>query len=119
MPSRAVTLHEYKKTKDTSVKTSGGLTGKKLMVSPASGEVVDRKKRLQGLKSTWARDTEFVRHKFFSAVTGIILFNVGLNGKKMYKLVSKAKECRVKLAIKDSVTIEQGPDGKKLFMCLQ
>lgn len=113
MPSRAVTLHA----KDPKVKTSGGLTAKKLMVSPASGEVVDKSKRRQGLKSTWARDTEYVRDKILKA-TGMILFNVGPDGKKLYKLVTKAKECRVKLGTKDSVTIGNGPEGEKLFMCL-
>jgi len=113
MPSRAVTLHA----KNPTVKTSGGLTGKKLMVSPASGEVVDRSKRRQGLRSTWARDTEYVRDKILK-LTGMVLFNVGVNGKKLYKLVTKAKECRAALGTKDSVTINEGPDGKKLFMCV-
>lgn len=113
MPSRAVTLHA----KDPSVKTSGGLTAKKLMVSPASGEVVDKAKRRQGLKSTWARDTEFVRNEIVK-VPGMILFNVGDAGKKLYKYVTKAKECRAKLGTKDSVTIKEGPEGMKLFMCL-
>jgi hypothetical protein len=114
MPSRAVTLHA----KDPAVKTSGGLTAKKLMVSPASGEVVDRSKRRQGLKSTWARDTEYVRKEIIKAV-GMVLFNVGPDGKKMYKYVSRAKECRAKLGAKDSVTIDEGPEGKKLLMCIK
>jgi hypothetical protein len=113
MPSRAVTLHA----KDPAVKTSGGLTAKKLMVSPASGEVVDKAKRRQGLKSTWARDTEFVRKEIIKA-TGMVLFNVGPDGKKMYKYVTKAKECRASLGTKDSVTIKDGPEGIKLFMCI-
>jgi len=111
MSSRAVTLHD----KSGKTKTTGGLTGKKLMVSPSSREVVDRTKRRQGLKSTWARDTEFWRAHL--KLVGMVLFNVGVDGKKLYKSVTKSKECRAKLGIKDSVTINEGPDGKKLFMC--
>lgn len=87
------------------------------MVSPSSREVVDRTKRRQGLRSTWARDTECVRDKILK-LTGMVLFNVGADGKKLYKYVTKAKECRAKLGIKDSVTMNEGPDGKKLFMCV-
>lgn len=117
MSSRAVTLHEYKKDKTTTTKTTGGVAGKKLMVSPSSREVVDRSKRRQGLRSTWARDTEVVRKEILK-LTGMVLFNVGVEGKKLYKLVTKAKECRATLGIKDSVTMKEGPDGKKLFMCV-
>ena len=44
MPSRAVTLHEYKKTKDTGVKTSGGLTGKKLYMCVKDKQAAREKK---------------------------------------------------------------------------
>lgn len=116
MSSRAVTLHAYKNDKTTGTKTAGGTSGKKLIVSPSSGEVVTRSKRLQGLRSTWARDTEFWRGKL--GLTGkMVLFNVGADGKKLYKYVTKSKECRVKLGTKDSVTIDGGAEGKKLFMC--
>lgn len=98
MPSRAVTLHEYKKTKDTGVKTTGGLTGKKLMVSPVSGEVVDKAKRRQGLKSTWAKDTELCRKEL--KIEGMVLFNVGPIGKKLYMCVKDKQAARVLVAAK-------------------
>lgn len=111
MSSRAKVIHEKAST------TAGGLTKKKLIVSPSSGEVVSRAKRLQGIKSPWARDTESVRKEILK-LTGMVLFNVGADGKKLYNYVTKAKECRSKLGIKDSVTMKEGPDGKKLFMCV-
>jgi hypothetical protein len=94
MPSRAVTLHA----KDPAVKTSGGLTAKKLMVSPASGEVVDRSKRRQGLKSTWAKDTELCRKEL--KIEGMVLFNVGPMGKKLYMCVKDKQAARGPVAAK-------------------
>lgn len=68
--------------------TAGGLGAKKLMVSPSSQEVVSRAKRRQGLKSPWALATEECRKKL--GLTGMVLFNVGKDGKALYACVKKS-----------------------------
>lgn len=83
MTSRAVVLHDKSKT------TPGGLTAKKLMVSPSSQEVVSRAKRRQGLKSPWARATEACLKELRAKGVikkdgGIVLMNVGKEGKALY-----------------------------------
>lgn len=82
MSSRAKVIH------DKAPATAGGLTKKKLMVSPSSGEVVSRAKRRQGLKSPWALATEECRKKL--GLTGMVLFNVGKDGKALYQCVKKS-----------------------------
>lgn len=96
MASRALVLHKKQPA------TAGGLTAKKLTVSKSSGEIVSKAKAKQGKESTWARDTEFVRKEILK-LSGMVLFNVGSEGKKLYKYVTKAKECRSKLGRSESV----------------
>jgi hypothetical protein len=79
MSSRAVVLHTKGK------KTTGGLTKSKLVVSKSSGEVVSKAKMKQGKESTWAIDTRFCRNQL--GLTGMVLFNVGKDGKALYKCV--------------------------------
>jgi hypothetical protein len=86
MTSRAVVLH----TKDKKVVTAGGLTAKKLVVSKSSGEIVSRLKQKQGKESPWAVNTRICREKL--GLTGMVLFNVGKDGKALYKCVKKLSE---------------------------
>jgi len=89
MPSRAVVLHA----KDPKVKTAGGLTAKKLVVSKSSGEVVSKAKAKQGKETPWARATKYcLTQKPFSEHKGIILFNDGALGKKFYTCVKNKSQ---------------------------
>jgi len=86
MSSRAITIHQKGK------KTTGGLKKSDLVVSKSSGEIVSKAKMKQGKESTWAIDTRFCRNEL--GLTGMVLFNVGKDGKALYKCVQERKENR-------------------------
>jgi hypothetical protein len=79
MSSRAIVIHTKGK------KTTGGLTKSKLTVSRSSGEIVSKAKMKQGKESTWAIDTRLCRNEL--GLVGMVLFNVGKDGKALYKCV--------------------------------
>jgi DVNP family len=79
MSSRALVLHKKQST------TAGGLTAKKLTVSKSSGEIVSKAKMKQGKESTWAIDTRLCRRDL--KLEGMVLFNVGKDGKALYECV--------------------------------
>jgi len=83
MASRAVVLH----TKDKKVTTAGKLSARKLVVSESSREVVSRAKQKQGKESPWAINTRICRKEL--ELTGMVLFNVGKDGKALYKCVKQ------------------------------
>ena len=83
MASRAVVLHA----KDKKVTTAGKLTASKLVVSESSREVVSRAKQKQGKESPWAINTRICRKEL--GLAGMVLFNVGKDGKALYKCVKK------------------------------
>jgi len=89
--SRAVALHNKK---DKSMKTSGGVSGTKFTVSPSSGEVVSKAKMKQGKESTWAIDTRMCRKDL--GLKGMVLFNVGKDGKALYTCVKDRQAKRTK-----------------------
>ena len=90
MSSRAVVLHA----KEKSVKTTGGLSSKKLMVSKSSGEIVSKAKMKQGKERTWAIDTRLCRKDL--GLEGMVLFNVGKVGKSLYMCVKDRQAAREK-----------------------
>jgi ribose 1,5-bisphosphokinase PhnN len=88
MASRALVLHKKEST------TAGGLTSKKLTVSKSSGEIVSKAKAKQGKESTWAIDTRLCRDKDLK-LTGMVLFNVGKDGKALYACVKDRQAKRI------------------------
>jgi hypothetical protein len=88
MASRAVVLHTKKE------KTAGGLTSNKLTVSKSSGEIVSKAKMKQGKESTWAIDTRLCRRDL--KLEGMVLFNVGKDGKALYECVKERQAKRKK-----------------------
>jgi len=86
MASRAVVLH----TKDKKVTTAGKLSSRKLVVSDSSREIVSRAKQKQGKESPWAINTKICRKEL--GLTGMVLFNVGKDGKALYKCVKQRSE---------------------------
>jgi hypothetical protein len=98
MASRALVLHKKEST------TAGGLTAKKLTVSKSSGEIVSKAKAKQGKESTWAIDTrlclrdldkEYQKKHGEPRPGGIILFNVGKEGKALYACVKDRQAKRI------------------------
>ena len=98
MASRALVLHKKEST------TAGGLTSKKLTVSKSSGEIVSKAKAKQGKESTWAIDTrlclrdldkEYQKKHGEPRPGGIILFNVGKEGKALYACVKDRQAKRI------------------------
>lgn len=79
MSSRALVLHKKEPA------TAGGLTAKKLTVSKSSREIVSKAKMKQGKESTWAIDTRLCRRDL--KLEGMVLFNVGKDGKALYECV--------------------------------
>ena len=73
-------------------KTAGGLTSKKLTVSKSSGEIVSKAKMKQGKESTWAIDTRLCRRDL--KLEGMVLFNVGKDGKELYECVKERQAKR-------------------------
>lgn len=78
--------------------TSGGKTIKDLKVSKSSGEIVSKKKATQGKKNPWAIATAKarkemselpVRDPFHIKDGEMILFNVGVKGKRLYELTKE------------------------------
>jgi hypothetical protein len=84
MSSRALVLHKKEPA------TAGGLTSKKLTVSKSSGEIVSKAKAKQGKESQWAIDTRICRKEL--KLTGMVLFNVGKDGKALYDCVKGRKK---------------------------
>ena len=68
-------------------RTSGGLTKKNLKVSKVSGEIVSKKKAKSAAKNPWAIATEKARGEL--GLTGFVAFNVGKDGKALYKKTSE------------------------------
>lgn len=98
MASRALVLHKKQPA------TAGGLTAKKLTVSKSSGEIVSKAKAKQGKESTWAIDTrlclrdidkEYLKEHGKPRPGGIILFNVGKDGKALYACVKERQAKRI------------------------
>ena len=87
MASRALVLHKKESA------TAGGLTSKKLTVSKSSGEIVSKAKAKQGKESTWAIDTRLCRKDL--KLTGMVLFNVGKDGKALYACVKDRQAKRI------------------------
>ena len=87
MASRALVLHKKEST------TAGGLTAKKLTVSKSSGEIVSKAKAKQGKESTWAIDTRLCRKDL--KLTGMVLFNVGKDGKALYACAKERQAKRL------------------------
>lgn len=87
MSSRALVLHKKQPA------TTGGLTAKKLTVSKSSGEIVSKAKAKQGKESTWAIDTRLCRNQL--KLTGMVLFNVGKDGKALYACVKERQAKRI------------------------
>lgn len=81
--SRAVVFHA----KDKKIVTGGKLAASKFVVSKSSGEIVSRIKQKQGQESPWAINTRICRDKL--NLKGMVLFNVGKDGKDLYKCVKK------------------------------
>ncbi len=78
--------------------TAGGKTLKDFKVSKSSGEVVSKKKATLGKKNKWAQATAKarkemselpVRDPFHIKKGEMILFNVGVKGKRLYELTQK------------------------------
>lgn len=78
--------------------TSGGKTAKQLKVSKSSGEIVSKIKSSQGKKNKWAQATAKarkemsdlpVRDPFHIDKNEMVLFNVGIKGKRLYELTQK------------------------------
>lgn len=78
--------------------TSGGLTSKDLKVSKSSGEIVSKKKAALGKKNPWAIATAKarkelsdlpVRNPFHIKEGEMVLFNVGIKGKRLYELTKE------------------------------
>ena len=86
MASRAVVLHA----KDKKVVTAGKLTSRKLVVSESSREIVSRAKQKQGKESPWAVNTRICRKEL--GLTGMVLFNVGKDGKALYNCVKQRSQ---------------------------
>ena len=86
MASRAVVLHA----KDKKVVTAGKLTSRKLVVSESSREIVSRAKQKQGKESPWAVNTRICRKEL--GLTDMVLFNVGKDGKALYKCVKQRSQ---------------------------
>ena len=84
MSSRALVLNKKEPA------TAGGLTSKKLTVSKSSGEIVSKAKAKQGKESQWAIDTRICRKEL--KLTGMVLFNVGKDGKALYDCVKGRKK---------------------------
>lgn len=76
----------------TAMKTSGGLEQKDLRVSKSSGEIVSVDKAKQGKKNEWALATKKARARMCKDGVikegQMILFNVGPEGKELYKLAT-------------------------------
>ena len=81
--------------------TSGGLTSKDLKVSKSSGEIVSKKKAALGKKNPWAIATAKarkemgnlpVRNPFHIKDGEMVLFNVGVKGKRLYELTREHYE---------------------------
>jgi hypothetical protein len=81
--------------------TSGGKTIKDFKVSKSSGEIVSKKKASSGKKNLWAKATEKarkelselpVRDPFHIKKDEMVLFNVGVKGKRLYELTKQHYE---------------------------
>lgn len=79
-------------------KTSGGRTGKDFKISKSSGEIVSKKKAALGKKNPWAIATAKarkelselpVRNPFHIKDGEMVLFNVGIKGKRLYELTQQ------------------------------
>ncbi len=78
--------------------TAGGKTIKDLKLSKSSGEIVSKKKASQGKKNMWAVATAKarkemselpVRDPFHIKDGEMVLFNVGVKGKRLYELTQE------------------------------
>lgn len=92
---------EVLRKKENGSKTSGGLTSKDLKVSKSSGEIVSKKKAALGKKNPWAIATAKarkemsdlpVRNPFHIKEGEMVLFNVGIKGKRLYELAHEYYE---------------------------
>ena len=78
--------------------TAGGKTAKDFKVSKSSGEIVSKKKASQAKKNPWAVATAKarkelsslpVRDPFHIKEGEMVLFNVGIKGKRLYDLTKE------------------------------
>jgi hypothetical protein len=78
--------------------TSGGKTSKDLKISKSSGEIVSKKKATLGKKNPWALATAKarkelselpVRNPYHIKEGEMVLFNVGIKGKRLYELTQE------------------------------
>ena len=78
--------------------TSGGKTAKDFKISKSSGEIVSKKKAALGKKNPWAIATAKarkelselpVRNPFHIKDGEMVLFNVGIKGKRLYELTQE------------------------------
>ncbi len=78
--------------------TAGGKTAKHFKVSKSSGEIVSKKKASQAKKNPWAIATAKarkelsslpVRDPFHIKEDEMVLFNVGIKGKRLYDLTKE------------------------------
>lgn len=78
--------------------TSGGKTAKDFKISKSSGEIVSKKKAALGKKNPWAVATAKARKEMSSLPVRnpyhikegeMVLFNVGIKGKRLYELTQE------------------------------